>query len=40
MKFSRGDIIFCRIPMPSEDFKKLKVRPVLKLTRENMYPDK
>jgi len=26
--------------MPSEDFKKLKVRPVLKLTMENMYPDK
>ncbi|OQA14443.1 MAG: mRNA interferase MazF6 [bacterium ADurb.Bin363] len=39
MKFSRGDIILCRIPMPSDDFKKLKVRPAL-IVSKNLNNDR
>jgi mRNA interferase MazF len=39
MKFSRGDIILCRIPMISEDFKKSKVRPAL-IVSKNLNNDR
>ena len=39
MKFSRGDIILCRIPMISEDFKKNKVRPAL-IVSKNLNNDR
>lgn len=29
MKLRRGSIVLCRVPMPSEEFRKFKLRPAL-----------
>lgn len=34
MKLSRGDIVLCRVPMPSESLKKFKLRPALIVSKD------
>jgi mRNA interferase MazF len=34
MKLNRGDIVLCKVPMPSEEFKKYKLRPGLIVSKD------
>ena len=34
MKLSRGDIVLCKVPMPSEELREIKLRPALIVSKD------
>jgi len=34
MKLSRGNVVLCKVPMPSEEFREFKLRPALIVSKD------